>query len=352
MKTFLLSIELLCIAFNTFSQPKNILLDYDAVDEIAATDSGGVYERFIWNLNTNYPDNGSVNGLSWAIVRFDTLVDADSLQGYMFDKPLRIDSILVFFTHENTTATPDTIRISIYRYEGVSGLQVNAQEQIINQVLFDTLIITTTSLTPTINTVDVLAIYPRLQLAAGERFLAGVHFYGDTANTFTLVAGYPDFCNALCAAAPSVFDSNSIYRYIYWEGGNRFTGINSISYDCDSDLVAGEADVCELFFIQNLAISAYLTYDTLPSAINEKTSLHIELSPNPAENFISLERINAPPSRFDLFITDMNGRRIHQSSFASLTQRLMLNVSHLPSGMYFLTLVGSHGLYTGKFVKK
>lgn len=252
-------------ALNGSRAAQNIVVDFDAVDEITCVDNSGTYERFIWDLNTNY-DAADTNrfALTWGVVAVDTLYDANTLVGYpRSSTPVTIDSIDFYITHENTQGTPDTIQLTVYQWQGALGLQVNAQEKIVNAVLYDTLIITTTSLTPAANQLGVVTIYPDLQLTyPNNRYLVGVHFYGDTANhTFTVLSGYCDACGGACFASTSVFELNSLWRMIAWAGTTDLTGINGIAYDCNQNGNVGEPEECEEFPIQNFVFTSYLTID-------------------------------------------------------------------------------------------
>lgn len=244
---------------------QQIISDFDAVDEITCVDNSGTYERFIWDLNSNYdPADTNRFALTWGVVAVDTLYDANTLIGYpRSSTPVTIDSIDFFVTHENTQGTPDTIQLSVYAWQGNFGLAVNAQEEITNAKLYDTLIITTTSLTPSASQLGVLTIYPDVQLTyPNNRFLVGVHFYGDTANhTFTVLAGYCDACGGACFGTTSVFELNSLWRMIAWAGTTDLTGINSIAYNCNGDGIVGDPEECEEFPIQNYAFTSYLTID-------------------------------------------------------------------------------------------
>jgi len=359
MKTTLLLTTLALCASSSFCQLTNILLDYDAVDEIAASDSGGFYERDFWQVNSNFPDADSVRGLSWTVVRFDTLYDADSFVAYSYnDKASMIDSIRVSFMHENISGTQDTVVVSVYEYQGSSGIEVDSLQQITNLVLYDSMIITTTSLTDPFQ-VGAITIYPALQLALGERFLAGVHFYGDMSNTFNLLTGYTDLCGAACfdpSASPSVFESNSFYRIIYWDGPISFSGVNSLVFDCDGDTNPGEPEECELSPIQNINISSFVSFisdtsDTTTSAGMLDVPL-FKLYPNPADNFVLVELNESNNSEVQLSLIDTKGRRLRNKSYSYWSRgRLKLDVSNLPTGLYFLTLTDSLINMTVKLIK-
>jgi len=260
---------------------QQIIVDYDAVDEIVTVDENKVYERFIWDLNSNYDENDTNRfALSWGVVAVDTLYDANNLVGYpRSSTPVTVDSIQLLVTHENTEGTFDTVEVSVYAWQGALGLQVNGQEVIVNTVLYDTLIITNTSLTPGPAQLGMLTIYPDLQLTyPNNRFLVGIHFYGDTANhTFTVLAGYGDRCGGACFAYPSVFELNSLWRMIAWAGQTNLTGINGIAYNCNGNGVVGEPEECEEFPIQNFAFTAYLTID--PALTSEITASDNSICP-------------------------------------------------------------------------
>ncbi len=277
---------------------QQIILDYDAVDGLVTTDAGGVYDYFIWNLNSKYNvQDTNIFALHWGVVVYDTLYDAENLVAFPFSSTsVKIDSIQTYITHQNITGNADTVLISVYRYEGTVGLRINnnnqnqAGQQIINQVLYDTMIISTTSLTGAPNIAEPLSIYPNLQLAQGEKFLVGVHFYGDTANTFTILAGYGERCGGACAmgqgAWTSAFELNSWWRIIAWVGTNNLTGVNGIAYNCDGDGIIGEKEECEEFSIQNFAITTFVTIDpALTSTVSAGASVcpgtSVTMSVNP-----------------------------------------------------------------------
>ncbi len=358
MKTIFLLCGFLFAASGAFSQITNILLDYDAVDGIVSADSGADYGYTFWKLNAHLPDVDPVRGLHWAVVRFDTLYDADSFKAYTYsDKALTIDSIRVAFKHKNITATPDTIVINVYQYEGTSGIMIDSLQQITNAVLYDTTIVTTTSLTDSTN-IGYLIIHPDYKLNTGQKFLAGVYFYGDLSNTFELMAGYADFCGMACfdtSAAPSVFAGNSNYKIIYWDGPFTSSGVNSLVYDCDGDLNPGEPEECELSPIQNLAISAFVSFGTDTTDTTTVAGLvdvtPFRIYPNPADELVAVQ-LREISSEVQLSLADAKGMRLFQKSYSSFfNKELKLDVSNLPAGLYFLTVMDKSQKMTVNLVK-
>lgn len=367
MKTILFLSGFLFVTSTTFSQVTNILLDYDGVDGKLSEDSGAIYDWVFPKLNSYFPDVDSVRGLTWAVVTFDTLAlvefdtvtQSDTFIAYSYnDKALTIDSIRMACRHKNITGNPDTIVISVYQYEGTSGLNVDSLQQIANTVLYDSMIVTTTSLTDSIN-VGFLTIRPDYKLNTGQKFLVGVHFYGDLTNTFELMAGYADYCGMPCfdpSAAPSVFEENSHYKIIYWATpSDSFSGVNSLVFDCDLDNNAGEPEECELSPIQNIAIIAYVSFGSDTSDTTSIAGLMnlppFRIYPNPADDLV-LVHLNEINSEVQLSLTDTKGLRLFQQSYSPLSDgQLKLDVSNLPTGLYFVTLTDSRHKATGKFVK-
>lgn len=347
MKSIILFQALFFFTFHAFGQRTRIVLDYDAADEVAASNAGGDYLREFWSLNANLPDDPLVMGLTWAVVKFDTLFDADSSFAYTYaDKAIRVDSIRLFFMHENVSGTPDTLVISVYQYEGVNGIMIDSQEQVANAVLFETTIIST-GLSDSFQ-IDQMTVYPGLQLLQGEKFLVGIHFRGDLSNTFNLLSGYADYCGAACFGAPSAFVDNSYYRIIYWDV-IRFTGVNTLVYDCDGDLNAGEAGECELSTIQNLIIKAYVSFEDTGTPIHEEPEApSIKIYPNPMEDFVMVD-FSEPHAPVQISLYDSRGKMIFVKNPVS---REKLNLSALSSGLYLMRLTGSHESVVVKLVKK
>jgi hypothetical protein len=249
---------------------ESIALDYSGLDEnYAQTVSGGNYQGYSWNLNKRFSNNDDLT-LDWLTVVFDTLVQLDG-SGNILSYPksatsFTLDGIDMLFNHTraaNANANNyDTIVISVYDRASiqVSGVGTPAGN-LTGSVLWDTTIITNTSLSASATQYDVLSMQPQLSFATGNTFGVRVDFSGDTANQFSISAGGRDDCAQECLVAPSAVGFNT-YIYLNWTAGanNEFdnTGLynNQIYFDCNS---SGGPDGCENIFIQNAVIVPYLT---------------------------------------------------------------------------------------------
>ena len=252
-----------------------VLIDYDFVDEMVTTDSGGTYISPIGELlNSDYLENDvSVNGLNWLFWRVDSLYDANTLTSYRYDRTqVRIDSITYFFAHGNVSGTENLIVANIYEYANVPfGLDYSGQRQLItNNILFTDTIRTSTALGASEFTILSNTISPNLTLPLGTRFAVGIHYHGDITDHFRIIAGYGDRCSSNCVAHPSAFDLNTWYRHIFHIPGEPpFIDVNNIGFDCDNNGVVGEPEKCEDFGLQNAWLQAHLTLaDTCPVAQN------------------------------------------------------------------------------------
>lgn len=251
-----------------------IICDYDAFDENFATGpGGGTYERFVWSINMNYPvDPAASFNMRWAAIVYDTIVDPNTGQGYsMSTTPYTVDSIFFYANHERDagSTSTDSIRVIVYEYTGSAGILINSNSDLTNTVIWDTILTTTTDLTPAGQLGEFVVVPDAAGLATinaalgqGTKFTLGVEFYGDTINKFNLLGGYADYCGGACFAEASVVGLNSFYHLIAFTGtGVDLSGVNSVGYDCDQDGTVGTAGSCEEFPVQNWAVAPAMTID-------------------------------------------------------------------------------------------
>ncbi len=84
-------------------------------------------------------------------------------------------------------------------------------------------------------------------------------------------------------------------------------------------------------------------------SVSQFSASDITISPNPATNIISIASnqnigINA------IKISDLNGRVVQNQSFENVSS-LEMNIAHIASGVYLLTIVSDKGTITKKIVK-
>ncbi|MBK8657398.1 MAG: T9SS type A sorting domain-containing protein [Bacteroidetes bacterium] len=244
----------------------DVLLDYDGIDELYATDAGFTYARFIWDLNKRWPNTEFA--MDYAAVFFDSLMYADVNGDITFfpkaKTTVTVDSFDAFFIHVNNTGTPDTLKFTVFNTAAATLTGTGAAEVLNTPSLWDTTIITTTTIPLNTTQFTILTFYPNITLPQGQSFGLRVDFTGDTTHTFQVLAGYRDECSDACQAEFSYAGLNTGYYLNLTSGTNNFSGYsgplgpNAVFYDCDqsgSFTVGG----CENFPIQNLVFPAYIT---------------------------------------------------------------------------------------------
>jgi hypothetical protein len=80
----------------------------------------------------------------------------------------------------------------------------------------------------------------------------------------------------------------------------------------------------------------------------------LNISPNPASDFVMVRAYNERSQQIQLVLTDMAGKSLINESFAALKGNIekSIDVSNFAAGMYFLTLKTAEGKTTQKVVVK
>ncbi len=257
------------------------MLDYDAVDADYAAISTSDYSRFVWNVNKRFPNDSSF-ATRWGAVVFDTLFDFTTNPTYPYNRyptaatQLNIDSLYIYYGHINTTGMMDTFVITIYKNDTLNTI-TNA-DGIRAEVVWTDTIYTDSSLTgpgtggsPV--TLGVLEYAPNISLPRGSTFSVQMDYYGPVDDECFYLAGYRDACAGACGGMLSQVGSrfgdgeNSFSLFIYKPAtGAGFQAINhGVTIDCNSNGTI-EDNLCENFYIQNIAFQAIVTANINPSA--------------------------------------------------------------------------------------
>ncbi|MDP4281034.1 MAG: T9SS type A sorting domain-containing protein [Bacteroidota bacterium] len=90
-----------------------------------------------------------------------------------------------------------------------------------------------------------------------------------------------------------------------------------------------------------------------PSGINPESGKDLTLStyPNPVNNILSL-KWNSSMNALDIRISDLTGRIVLNKPVSSSENMTKIDISSLPSGIYFITVQFDNGVQTRKIVKK
>jgi hypothetical protein len=133
--------------------------------------------------------------------------------------------------------------------------------------------------------------------------------------------------------------------FIYDENHFSYTGLRLRCYE-DDKLNKFESQVWKMsmffdrFYTSDCAFSA-------PSSVTENTNnIEISIYPNPVSETLQIQSEGIK----SITLTDIRGR-VLQNKIMSNTSHEMLNLHHLPKGMYVLQVETTRGVHTEKIVK-
>ncbi len=198
----------------------------------------------------------------------------------------------------------------------------------------------------------------------------GLGFYDGTANAGGVVGNYSfTLGGTTTAPAAAILAPNTWYRlgvsYNYTTGEFIFREANDLFNRAIQGAAMG-TDITEVDVISSALSTAGATptvsgigvFDNIllkasasqtPLAAKSFGAATFAISPNPANNFISMKAANG-----DVFhaatLTDINGRVVAAQNFSDVDSATM-DISKLASGMYLITIDSNNGSITKKIVK-
>jgi hypothetical protein len=215
-------------------------IDYDS---LSLNDAG-----FRWYVNKNFTSSGT---MTYALVTFDSLIDPTFTPYNYGDHTVLVDTITLLLSHRNTSGQPDTLTISI--------LELDVNNYFTNNVLWESNLVTSTSLTSATNLFGSFFVAPGFAMCEG-RFAVRVDFSGPVTDTLGVIASFRDAgCSAMMcvssipgAANLTPFYPNSYYGY---NNGPMFLEIPTpagldLFRDCDGNMMRTPM-ACENWFVQN-----------------------------------------------------------------------------------------------------
>ena len=251
------------------SASSSFVLDYDGNDETYATNLTYTYSRYLWDINSRYPNSEALS-MRYAAVFFDTLQYVDgnnALQFYPRSKStVTLDSFDVLFVHNHVTNNNDSIKFTVFNPAAkvVTGYG-SPTATFTTPSLWDTTIVVNSTIPLNTTNFTVWTFAPNVSMPQGQSFGIRIDFAGDTANKFQTIAGFRDECSEACQGEISVAGNNSAYYMnLITQTNQNLSGYfendgqGAIYYDCDASggyTVGG----CENFPIQNWVIPAYVT---------------------------------------------------------------------------------------------
>lgn len=329
--------------------------DYDYMDETYNVDSlGGLYARYIWDMNMNYDLTMGDTALTYAVVDFSSFWDSYNTNG---PTPVptptfttySIDSVFILGGHSNYSGQPDTIVIVTI---GVNGVGYPQNNTVLDR---DTLIATNFGAVNSFLQAAVIGVEVNHQITtATTRFAIRVEYYGDrTLDTFGILAGFGDLGPGNCPtntnlpnfALPSHHAQNS-YRYdqrFSPQYGMLPTSANLDTYYECNGTAGKQAGLDSENFLQNWGIWAKITLQNV--AIEEIGTSAISMDqnmPNPANGGTTIKyNLAGNGNNVTLEVYDITGQLIEsvdQGSRAAGQHSIDLNTTNYAAGVYFYTL--------------
>ncbi len=249
-----------------------------------------------------------------AVVAYNWLNDSfneDSVTVAFEDAgPITVDTIFYFYGHANRSGMTNTLRTRIMPVNEETG------QPILNATaLWEDVVVTDTSLTapndnPDSIFLDLRVLPVNFTLPENKPFAVLVEFSGGNKieDEFNLLATFNQPCGNTRVAQQSKFYANSYYEISALVGGvgiEQFfplADLGGLGFDFDNDMVVGESEECENFYIQNWHIGATVTFDVALKA--QITASADTICKNGAVDLTGIGLFGEPPYSYNWSPTD------------------------------------------------
>lgn len=185
--------------------------------------------------------------------------------------------------------------------------------------------------------------YPRMQVSSAIVIDDTIHMCYSGGDFYTWSIGYatsPDGINWVKDTQNPVLERGEVGE---WD--HMYVAFGSLLYD-ESD------HILKMWYYGGDTIYkgdiGYAEFDYTNAINNSTYDQGLSIYPNPAKNILNLQRSSFGEKVYS--ITSINGQLV-QSGFLS-GDEVEIDVSHLPKGMYFVTLRSNQRLMTTKFIKE
>ena len=103
--------------------------------------------------------------------------------------------------------------------------------------------------------------------------------------------------------------------------------------------------------MKNLILGTLLLFNILILKSCKKQQFSIQVSPNPANDVITVSNINANMKASKVFVSNLEGKVIATQT-ASGVSNYTFDMSGVKAGVYFVNVAHASGVETVKFVKQ
>jgi hypothetical protein len=244
---------------------KKFFVDYGIYEGIVQAPADSVTLTVGQPINKNWR-NTKIGSLRSAFVFFDSIVDINAAVTpptatpySAADYSLTFDTFDIAFIHTNTTATTDTLTLTVFDLSAVTITGTGPSEVINTPALWSQTITVNTSIPKNAfgGQVTFASFAPNVTLPKGKTFGVRVDFAGDTLNTFRVLNTFNNLCNGACLADTARIPNTFYYGNFDFGGANNFSGFNgynSLIFSCPT---SGCGSL--FFYDQNYFISGTFT---------------------------------------------------------------------------------------------
>jgi hypothetical protein len=166
---------------------------------------------------------------------------------------------------------------------------------------------------------------------------------GQIALTYSQV---PATCTTCCDGSATAIPSGGVapYTYSWFPSGNTNvteTGLCPGTYS----FTVTDSNGCTVGMLCNVGNSV---------GIEDQVVLgNLSIFPNPASQIVNIQQTFSKPVAAEITLTNMLGQAVHSESRTAVSKLdISLNISHLPDGVYFLSVRTSAGTTVKRIVKQ
>ncbi len=309
---------------------KKFNVSYGAHQRITKNPSDSIAITLGLDLNNNFT-NATQATTRYGIVFFDSLVDINSVNNTFTsykaaDYTSTLDTLIVGFLHENTTANEDTIIITVFNGTTFTTSGSGAAVTLNAPTLWADTIYTSTSSPKNAGDFTIAGYLPKVTLPKGHTFGVKVDFKGDTANKFNLITTFNNECNEQCFA--DTFKIPNSYFYLNFAAQSGFYQTAALQFP-GSACPAGPTCKSLFLFDQNYFINAAI------SGVQECHTLSFTSTPAACGT-----------SNGSATVTPTNEFAPYNYAWSTTPAQTTATASGLAAGKYKVTVTGTSGCVT------
>jgi hypothetical protein len=160
------------------------------------------------------------------------------------------------------------------------------------------------------------------------------------------IVKYDSAGNVLCASSLS---SGGLNNSVAADDlGNAYVGggfkVNPFIVGGDTLILGGSVNNTEDIFISKF------TCDGINNVRENSTNQQINIYPNPTSEILNINFLQTQRRNTEVVITNLLGEQVKEARNKSQEERVEMDVSNLPNGIYFVSVKTTEGIFTKKII--